>query len=992
MTTLTSKTTTAITANAVTSLPQTIDEAQKYLANPSTRQILDFYTISPYLRDTAFAYHSLEDTSFGTTEEELLLSLPLLPLEELYSIHDLLNIQANAPVVVQWDEPTDGANGDAADEAEDYWVVERDVKTIGRLFNTSGVCENLWAQAVLGMPRSVVAGLLAKVRLKERNRRQKKEQKRARRKSKNAQKLVRQEPEKLEKSEPQQDGRENKKARRKRKREAEQQMAAKQDVADILKGVEGDQKKQVVDAVEAEVAGSEGGVYSNQQDEVDLAIETEVADPNEGAEGIQATQADDAVKTEPTVDGQNLTASKRKRMNRKKSRASQKKQKVDGEAHVEQTSKEPDAAESVNANVETLFEIQAEPSRIEHGTTLELDYIQQQAVIPHLQPATTDISIDSTKEITENGQERASSDNSQEDTRKDHNIITGSSETHTISLPLPSPGQIPLDTSMPQIAPTPSSIVLIPPGDPSTEDHLAHSRTIRKTTSRTKSPYFALTKASTPRQKLSPTKSPYFLPATSKSASSPRVPAGTSCLPFPPLSSPTFGLIQETLAHTPFHLLLAVSLLNKTRGSVAIPIVHALIARYPTPESMAVADVEDIVPLIRHLGLQNNRAKTMVAMAKMWVAQEPCKGRRYRTLNYPWKGAGKGIGREEVVGDEDDVNSESGEEELDIEKTVEENVLSEEAIVEEAVTTRAAPHNAANQVPTVHGLEVGNVIDLEGYDETISNNSHTDDDAVSFDHTPTSTRSRLKSKSKPNSNDFTKSKSKKPGSVANLSPSAKRHSSGAWEIAHLPGVGAYAIDSWRIFCRDVLRGVASGWEGEDAEALATVHRASCHREPNQGDRESNQGNAREYDPDTSVDSNARDEETRTEQSLQLQRPVLLDDGETRSKFEPEWMRVLPLDKELRAYLRWKWLKKGWVWDQSTGNKTRVEEMDVEQVFTEATGQMGDEGRGRELVEEIEVARPETVDAEELGAEEGREDVAAEFDSRQAGRGNMEAGM
>lgn len=38
-----------------------------------------------------------------------------------------------------------------------------------------------------------------------------------------------------------------------------------------------------------------------------------------------------------------------------------------------------------------------------------------------------------------------------------------------------------------------------------------------------------------------------------------------------------------------------------------------------------------------------------------------------------------------------------------------------------------------------------------------------------------------------------------------------------WEVAHLPGMGAYALDSYRIFGRDQLRGVeeeaiAGGWE------------------------------------------------------------------------------------------------------------------------------------------------------------------------------------
>jgi methyl-CpG-binding domain protein 4 len=41
----------------------------------------------------------------------------------------------------------------------------------------------------------------------------------------------------------------------------------------------------------------------------------------------------------------------------------------------------------------------------------------------------------------------------------------------------------------------------------------------------------------------------------------------------------------------------------------------------------------------------------------------------------------------------------------------------------------------------------------------------------------------------------------------------------AWEIAHLPGVGAYAIDSWRIFCRDRLRGLAVDRSGSQAEGF-----------------------------------------------------------------------------------------------------------------------------------------------------------------------------
>lgn len=86
----------------------------------------------------------------------------------------------------------------------------------------------------------------------------------------------------------------------------------------------------------------------------------------------------------------------------------------------------------------------------------------------------------------------------------------------------------------------------------------------------------------------------------------------------------------------------------------------------------------------------------------------------------------------------------------------------------------------------------------------------------------------------------------------------------SWEIGHLTS-GRYALDSWRIFCRDVLLGRAEDWKGQG-------------RDPS---------------------------------------------------FQPEWMRVLPEDKELRACLRWMWMREGWEWDAKTGEKVPLgEEMRV----------------------------------------------------------------
>lgn len=38
---------------------------------------------------------------------------------------------------------------------------------------------------------------------------------------------------------------------------------------------------------------------------------------------------------------------------------------------------------------------------------------------------------------------------------------------------------------------------------------------------------------------------------------------------------------------------------------------------------------------------------------------------------------------------------------------------------------------------------------------------------------------------------------------------------------------------------------------------------------------------------------------------------------------PEWRRVLPADKELQAWLMWRWLKDGYVWDRETGARYRA---------------------------------------------------------------------
>ena len=233
-----------------------------------------------------------------------------------------------------------------------------------------------------------------------------------------------------------------------------------------------------------------------------------------------------------------------------------------------------------------------------------------------------------------------------------------------------------------------------------------------------------------------PTISPYF-PGSIRHKPRPHF---LSTLPFPPLSAPTFGLMQERLCHDPFRLLIATIFLNKTPGARAMPVFYNLMEQYPGPQQLATAEVADITQIIQKLGFQNQRAKKIVGLAKMWVEEPVEAGKRYGKRDYPVKGDGRDVKADEVLNVEDE--------------------------------------------------RVG------------------------------------------------------------------------WEISHLPGIGAYAHDSWRMFCRDIVLSKATGYNGEGAE---------------------------------------------------------------QPRFEPEWKRCLPMDKELRAWMTWMWLAEGWVWNKETGDKERASE-------------------------------------------------------------------
>ncbi|KII92925.1 hypothetical protein PLICRDRAFT_103539 [Plicaturopsis crispa FD-325 SS-3] len=93
------------------------------------------------------------------------------------------------------------------------------------------------------------------------------------------------------------------------------------------------------------------------------------------------------------------------------------------------------------------------------------------------------------------------------------------------------------------------------------------------------------------------------------------------------LSSAKPILIQETVADDPWKIIIATVLLNKTTGRAAIPVFRSLIALYPDPQALANASVDDLAALLQPLGLFNIRAKRLIDISKVYIADPPDPGR-----------------------------------------------------------------------------------------------------------------------------------------------------------------------------------------------------------------------------------------------------------------------------------------------------------------------------------------------------------------------------
>lgn len=83
-----------------------------------------------------------------------------------------------------------------------------------------------------------------------------------------------------------------------------------------------------------------------------------------------------------------------------------------------------------------------------------------------------------------------------------------------------------------------------------------------------------------------------------------------------------FNLVQETLFHDPWKLLIATIFLNRTSGKMAIPVLWEFLEKYPSAEVARTADWRDVSELLKPLGLYDLRAKTIIRFSDEYLTKQ----------------------------------------------------------------------------------------------------------------------------------------------------------------------------------------------------------------------------------------------------------------------------------------------------------------------------------------------------------------------------------
>ncbi|KAF8684927.1 histidine acid phosphatase family [Rhizoctonia solani] len=82
-------------------------------------------------------------------------------------------------------------------------------------------------------------------------------------------------------------------------------------------------------------------------------------------------------------------------------------------------------------------------------------------------------------------------------------------------------------------------------------------------------------------------------------------------------------LIQESVCDDPWKIIIATTLLNKTKGKATVPVFWELIERWPTPTALAQVAAPSLTELLRPLGTQSIRTSRLMRLSNAYVMHPP---------------------------------------------------------------------------------------------------------------------------------------------------------------------------------------------------------------------------------------------------------------------------------------------------------------------------------------------------------------------------------
>jgi methyl-CpG-binding domain protein 4 len=81
------------------------------------------------------------------------------------------------------------------------------------------------------------------------------------------------------------------------------------------------------------------------------------------------------------------------------------------------------------------------------------------------------------------------------------------------------------------------------------------------------------------------------------------------------------ALIQQEFRHDPFKMLIGCIMLNQTSNKNVRQVIYTFFDRWPTPQSIINANVQDIIEHIRPLGFYNMRARRIQRFAHEYITK-----------------------------------------------------------------------------------------------------------------------------------------------------------------------------------------------------------------------------------------------------------------------------------------------------------------------------------------------------------------------------------